>query len=136
MTAVVDASALAELVAMTPRAGVIEPLLAPHGGDLHVPHLAVIETASVLRGWVRSDQIDVGRAAAAIGDLADFPARRWPADDLLVRVWSLRENLTAYDATYLALAESLDATLVTCDERLGRAARRLTDVRVQVPGPN
>lgn len=134
MTAVVDASALAELVAMTPRAESIDPLLVSHAGDLHLPHLAVVETTSVLRGWARGGHIDVHRASAALEDLAAFPARRWPIDELLPRIWSLRENLTAYDATYLALAESLDATLVTCDERLRRRAAGHSRVSIVLPG--
>ncbi|GAA1502298.1 type II toxin-antitoxin system VapC family toxin [Nocardioides humi] len=133
MTAVVDASALAELVANTPRAAAIDGQLSPHAGDLHLPHLAVVETASVLRGWARSQQIDPQRAVAALEDLAVFPARRWAIDDLLPRMWALRDNLTAYDATYLALAESLDATLVTCDDRLRKGATRHTTATIVVP---
>lgn len=133
MTAVLDASALAELVMNTPRAAAIDERLAGHAGDLHLPHLAVVETASVLRGWARSDQITASRAAAALEDLALFPARRWAVDDLLPRIWSLRDNLSTYDATYLALAESLDATLVTCDARLHRGASGHSNADVVVP---
>ncbi|WGX95377.1 type II toxin-antitoxin system VapC family toxin [Nocardioides sp. L-11A] len=133
MTAVLDASALAEIVANTPRAVAIDEWLVGHAGDLHLPHLAVVETASVLRGWARSDQITAARAAAALEDLAAFPARRWAVDDLLPRIWSLRDNLTAYDATYLALTESLDATLITCDARLRRGASGHSDADIVVP---
>jgi predicted nucleic acid-binding protein len=133
VTAVLDASALAELVMNTPRAAAVDRRLAGHAGDLHLPHLALVETASILRGWARSDQIPVPRAAAALEDLAAFPARRWAVDDLLPRIWSLRESLTAYDATYVALAESLDATLVTCDARLRRGASGHSSVDIVVP---
>ncbi len=62
------------------------------------------------------------RARIALHHLADAPFARWPADALLPRIWELPENLTAYDATYIALAESLGATLVTADARLARGA--------------
>lgn len=130
MTAVVDASALAELVTNTPRATAIDTLLRGHVGDLHLPHLAIVETASVLRGWVRGRQLTPQRAEAALADLADFPARRWPTDVLLPRIWALRDNLTAYDAAHVVLAESLDATLVTGDRRLRRAATRLSPAEI------
>jgi len=57
-----------------------------------------------------------------VADLADFPLRRYPHDLLLPRIWDLRNNLTAYDATYVALAEALDAPLLTRDRRLAAAA--------------
>jgi len=60
--------------------------------------------------------------AAALTDLADFPATRWPAEPLLGRMWQLRTNVSSYDATYVALAEALDAEMVTADARLARAA--------------
>lgn len=132
MTAVVDASALAELVANTPRATAIAHEIAPHSGDLHLPHLAVVETASVLRGWSLSNQVTADRAVAALDDLAAFPAQRWPADELLPRIWALRGNLTTYDATYVALAESLDAILITCDGRLHKGASLHSTARIVV----
>ena len=67
-------------------------------------------------------EIDRDRGAAALADLADLPVRRYPHDILLPRVWELRNNLTAYDAVYVALAEALDAPLLTRDKRLAAAA--------------
>lgn len=60
------------------------------------------------------------RAAAALTDLGDLPARRWPSEPLLPRMWQLRDYVTAYDASYVALAELLDAQLLTTDQRLAR----------------
>lgn len=120
MAQVIDASALAEYL-IGSRLGVRAATALESDPELHLPHLAVVETASVLRGWVLGGHVSEARARAALADLAAFPATRWPAEPLLPRLWELRDNLSAYDATYVALAESLDATLVTADARLARA---------------
>ena len=75
-------------------------------------------------------EIDEARGEAAIEDLLAFPVRRYPHDLFLLRVWALRANLTAYDAAYVALAEALDAELVTRDRRLEAAARSLARIRL------
>jgi predicted nucleic acid-binding protein len=72
----------------------------------------------VVRRYAANREIDVERGRMALADLADLPLRRYPHDFLLPRVWDLRNNLTAYDAMYVALAEVLDAPLVTRDRRL------------------
>ena len=66
-------------------------------------------------------ETDSSRAAKALADLADLSLYRYPHIRLLSRVWDLRHNLTAYDASYVALAEALDATLLTRDARLARS---------------
>jgi predicted nucleic acid-binding protein len=66
-------------------------------------------------------EVSAARAADAIADLGDLDLHRHPHLDLLTRAWKLRENVTAYDAMYVALAESLDATIVTCDAPLAKA---------------
>jgi len=103
---------------------VVASKLLDHEFQVHVPHLAVIETASVLRGLVQGSKLTETRAQAALQDLVELPLVRHPHEPLLQRVWQLRSNLTAYDAAYVALAEALDAPLVTCDARLGRAPLR------------
>ena len=75
-------------------------------------------------------EIDDRRGREAMADLADMPIRRYPHDVLLPRVWDLRHNLTAYDAAYVALAEALDAPLVTRDRRLARAAGHGADIEL------
>lgn len=120
MALVIDASALSEYLVGTTR-GVAVAARLTRDSDCHVPHLAIVEVASTLRGWVRGGLLDAARAEAALTDVADFPATRWPADVLLKRIWQLRENVTSYDAVYVALAEALDATLLTSDARLVRA---------------
>jgi predicted nucleic acid-binding protein len=96
---------------------------------LHAPHLIDLEIAQVLRRYVRSAIISAERGAEAVTDLLDFPLTRYPHFVLLTRIWQLRHGLTAYDAAYLALAEALDAPLVTRDRALARAR---SQVRVQV----
>lgn len=75
----------------------------------------------MIRGWTLSGQLEQGLAWQALRDLADVPAVRHPHEPYLERVWSLRANLTAYDAVYVALAEVLEAPLLTCDRRLAGA---------------
>jgi predicted nucleic acid-binding protein len=88
---------------------------------MHAPHLLDVEVAQVLRRFVASGALAAPRAAEALTDLADLPLTRYSHEILLPRIWSLRANLTAYDAAYVALAEALDATLLTADLRLLRA---------------
>ena len=88
------------------------------GGQLAAPHLLDTEVAHVLRRHVLGGRLDDGRAAEALADLDALPLDRCPARPLLPRIWELRHNLSAYDATYVALAEALDAALVTGERRL------------------
>jgi len=118
---VVDASALLEVLLRTPAAKAVEGQLFAPGQTLHAPHLIDIEIAQVIRRYAANGDIDVGRGGSALADLADWPMRRYPHEFLLPRIWELRHNLTAYDAAYVALAEALDAPLVTRDQRLATA---------------
>jgi len=119
---VVDASALIEVLLRTNGSAVVEERLFAPGEILYAPYLIDMETAQVLRRYAAGGEIDGARGLAALSDLADFPLRRYPHDFLLPRVWDLRHNLTAYDAIYVALAEALDATLLTRDRRLAAAS--------------
>jgi len=99
---------------------------------LHVPHLADVEVAQTLRRYEREGEVDAKTAAAALEDLRALDLQRHAHEPLLERVWELRRNLSAYDAVYVALAETLDTRLLTCDGRLARApamARRIELVR-------
>jgi predicted nucleic acid-binding protein len=91
------------------------------GERLSAPELVDLEVASVLRRQVQGGEVDIRRAALALADLAALPLRRAPHRPLLARCWELRDNLTVYDASYVALAEALEVTLLTGDGRLARA---------------
>ena len=119
---VVDASALLEALLRTPAAKAVERWLFDPRQTLHAPHLVDVEIAQVIRRYAANGEIDGERGRTALADLADFPLHRYPHDFLLPRVWDLRNNLTAYDAVYVALAEALDAPLLTRDRRLAAAS--------------
>jgi predicted nucleic acid-binding protein len=119
---VVDASAVIEVLLRTPAARAVESHMFALGETLHAPHLLDVEVAQVIRRYAANGDIDAGRGRAALDDLADMNLQRYPHGFLLPRVWDLRENITAYDAVYIALAEALDAVLLTRDQRLARAA--------------
>jgi predicted nucleic acid-binding protein len=119
---VVDASALLEAMLQTSAAKKVERRLFDSRETLHAPHLIDIEVAQVIRRYASGGDLDEARGRAALTDLSDFPIRRYPHDFLLPRIWTLRNNLTAYDAAYVALAEALDAPLLTRDARLAGAA--------------
>jgi predicted nucleic acid-binding protein len=119
---VIDASALLEVLLRTPSAKAIEKRLVVPDQTLHAPHLLDIEVAQVIRRYAANGDISSDRGRAALVDLADLPLQRYPHVLLLPRVWALRHNLTAYDAAYVALAEALDAVLLTRDKRLAATA--------------
>jgi predicted nucleic acid-binding protein len=126
---VIDASALLEVLLRTPSAQALETRLFEEPRQtLHAPHLIAVEVAQVLRRYAAMGEIDDQRGSEALADLADFPIRRYPHDFLLTRVWTLRNNFTAYDAVYVALAEALNARLLTRDQRLAAAVRRHVDI--------
>jgi predicted nucleic acid-binding protein len=115
-------------------ASVLAPALADDGNDgdrarerlrgeeLAAPELIDLEVLSTLRRAARAKRLDESRSLQALTDLAAIPLRRVPHLPLLGRVWELRDNLSAYDASYVALAEALDTVLVTADGRIERAS--------------
>jgi predicted nucleic acid-binding protein len=126
---VVDASAVLEVLLQTPAATRVSSRFFGTGETLHAPHLLDLEIAQVLRRYVRTGIISAKRGNEALQDLADLPLNRYPHVVLLPRIWQFRHNVTAYDAAYLALAEALDAPLVTRDRALASAGAR---VRVEI----
>lgn len=118
---VLDASVVVELLLSTSQGRSIAERIADPRIALHAPHLVDVEVTQALRRYVRVGEIDPVSAAAALDDLRALDVERHGHEALLDRVWALRENLTAYDAVYVALAEALDATLLTCDGKLARA---------------
>lgn len=127
---VVDASAVLEVLLRTPAAAAIETRIFDPGETLHAPHLLDLEIAQVLRRYAMSGQIDPGRGQTALSDFASFTLNRYPHDVLLPRIWEMRANVTAYDAAYVALAEALDAPLLTSDKRLAAATGHLARIEL------
>jgi len=117
---VVDTSALLAVLAGSPADAALSDRLRADG-DLHAPHLIDVEAVHALRRLVRRDDLSVERALAARQDLKDLTIIRYPHVALVDRMWELRENLTAYDATFVALSEALGVPLITADERLARS---------------
>lgn len=121
MTLVVDASVLvAALVDSGPDGKWAEGLLS--GNDLVGPHLLPVEVANILRRAELAGDISKETASMAHADLLALRIGLFPYEPFAGRVWALRSNLTAYDAWYVALAETLSAKLATLDVRLQRAS--------------
>ncbi len=127
---VVDASALLEFLLQTPLGIRVESRLFRDHDEFHSPHLADVEVTQGLRRLVRTGEVSADRAADAIADLADFDLHRHAHLDLLTRAWKLRENVTAYDGVYIALAEALNAPIVTCDTPLAKAPGHRAHIEV------
>lgn len=119
MTVVIDASVVVSALVDAGPAGtwseqwLLEPVAAPH--------LMPVEAANILRRAALRGDLSADTASLAHADLQDLRVELFPYDVVAARAWQLRENLTLYDAWYVALAELLDADLVTLDERLARA---------------
>jgi predicted nucleic acid-binding protein len=120
MTLVVDSSfVVAALVDGGPVGSWADQLIA--GDDLAAPHLMPVEAATVLRRAAMTGEISADTATLAHADLLSLRVELFPYEPFASRVWELRENVTVYDAWYVALAESLGATLATVDLKLAKA---------------
>jgi len=118
---VLDASALLHVLIERPVDEALINRIAAVG-ELHTPHLIDVEIVSALRRLNRRGLVSDEGARVVLDDVADMPLRRYPHELLRARMWELRHNVTASDATYIALAESLDLPLVTTDHRLAGAS--------------
>lgn len=118
---VIDASVLIEYLTEGEHAAQARAVILAHGDALRAPHLIDAEVGHVLRRAVACGRLHESAASAAVVDLAELPLRRAAHLGLLARAWELRENVSFYDALYLALAERLDEPLITLDARLSRA---------------
>ena len=119
---VLDASAAIELLLNTAAGTRVRMRIQRPSMTLHAPHLIDLEVAQVLRRCVRTGDLEENRAKQVLADLVALDLTRYPHDLFLSRIWQLKDNLTAYDAAYVALAEILDAPLLTLDERLSRSS--------------
>ena len=129
---VVDSSAVIAVLVGRPRVDELEARL-NDDPDLHAPHLIDIEVLHALRRLVMQGDLLEDRAQDVRSDFRDLLITRYPHEPLADRIWELRQNLTAYDATFVALAEALDRPLLTCDARLSRAGGHRA--RVELFGP-
>lgn len=128
---VLDASAVLRALAdETPDVALLKRLTKT---TMHVPYLIDAEVLYALRGLVLGRKIPADRANDARRDFAALHLTRYPIRDLGDRVWALRDDLTAYDACYVALAEALDCPLVTSDAKLAGAAGHFAQIEVYPP---
>ena len=119
-----------EIVLRTPAGVRALDLVLPEEESLHAPHLLDLEVVQVLRRYLRAGVIDEERAMEALEDFSSFSIQRYAHDLFLVRIWELRHNLTAYDASYVALAEALNATLLTCDKTPAKSTGHRANVEL------
>ncbi|KYH43447.1 type II toxin-antitoxin system VapC family toxin [Branchiibius sp. NY16-3462-2] len=125
---VVDASAVVDALTLAPATEELRHTLSAE--DLHAPQLIDFEVVSAIRGLTLGGHLSPARAEDALTDYAELPIQRWPSDGALrLRSFQLRQNLSAYDAAYVVLAEALDCHLVTRDGRLARSTGH--DVRIR-----
>lgn len=129
MTTVVDASIIIRLLTNRTDDEDLRRRLSVRRA-VHAPHLIDAEVASAVRGLLLGGKIDLPRADQMLADFAALPIKRYPMRPLLGRVIELRNNLTAYDAVYVALAETLKMPLLTQDPKLDRAAGHHAEVYV------
>ena len=118
---VIDASAAVELLLDTARGRRLSERLRRESVEIHVPHLADPEIAQTLRNYVVRGDFGADRGRQALRDWRDLPAERYGHYGFLDRIWTLRHNVSAYDAVYVALAEALSTVLVTADRKLAGA---------------
>ena len=129
---VVDASAVLELLLNRAAAAALRRVLFARGETLHAPYLVDVEVVQVLRRYVRSGAVTDERARLALETHLALPIERYPHDPLLMRAWEMRDNVTAYDAMYVALAEGIGARMVTADAKLAKAVAKFIRVEVIV----
>lgn len=120
--AVVDSSAILDLVTDGPAAAAVSNRLGGLGGVLYAPAIIDLEVLHVIRRWVLVGELALHKAETAIEFYGKIEILRFAHDPLIRRIWQLRDNFTAYDAAYVALAEGMRVPLITLDARLAKAA--------------
>jgi predicted nucleic acid-binding protein len=126
---VADASATVTLLLALPGSERIARWFS-RGGPVHVPEVLYLEVVHVLRRRVRHGELNTELATQAFENLVLLPTVRHSHHPFLPRIWTLRDNLTAYDAMYVALAEAWKAPLLTCDRKLAAAPGHIARIEV------
>jgi predicted nucleic acid-binding protein len=127
---VLDASIVLELILRTPKGALASKMILHAGEELHAPHVIDIELTHTLRRMVREKELEADAAEKSLDDFLDITLTRHAHTEFLSTIWSLRNALSAYDAVYVALAESVAAPLLTCDGRLSRSHGHRADIRL------
>ncbi len=127
---VVDASTILELLLKTSSTDAVTRRLFRSTETLHAPHLIDVEVIQVLRRYARNRSIALPRLEEAVEDFRAVQIERYSHELLIGRIWELRDNLSAYDAAYISLAELLRAPLVTFDSKLAGAP--LHDAKIEL----
>lgn len=117
---ILDTSAAIAALTAHPRSEELVKRLVDDG-DLHAPHLIDVEVSQALRGLVSRGELSTDRAEDVRLDFDELLITRYPHQPLADRMWTLRHNLTAYDAAFVSLAEVLGAPLITCDGHIARS---------------
>ena len=119
---VIDASAVVELLMASPTGSVVGDFVFSSDEPLAAPQLVDIEVLHAIRRFHRMGVLPLDRSEQALEDFGDLPINRYGHEFLRAGIWRLRNNVTAYDAAYIALAEMLEAPIVTCDGKLARSS--------------
>ena len=127
---VLDASAAVELLLNTPAGQWIAERAAPEA-SIHCPHLIDVEIAQTVRRLAQRGEITPERATSALSHWCGLDIQRYPHLPFLDRIWALKDNFSAYDAAYIALAEALGAPMISADRRLANAPG--TTVHIELP---
>ncbi len=127
---VVDSAAVVDALTLVGGTNELRSYLA--GDELHAPTLLDFELVSAVRGLALAGHLSAARAEDVLTDFDALPIQRWPsADALRRRTFQLRHNISTYDASYIALAESLECPLLTCDARLARSGGHAARIEVR-----
>lgn len=127
---VLDALVAVELLLNSTAGQRARERLAEVGENVHAPHLIDLEVAQALRRYFLAGHMAAERGREALMHFVNLPLHRHPHDTFLFRIWQMRHAVSAYDAAYLALAEALDAPLLTRDEALANVSQHRARVEV------
>lgn len=127
---VLDASVLVAALGDSGGVGALAREALSGNADIHAPHLIDVEVTHALRGMVHRRDLDAEEAGEILDAALIFPVTRWGLLGLMPRAWELRNTVTVYDGAYVALAEALDAELLTLDMRLKKASGVTCRIRV------